>query len=697
MAENGKEKKNTRARRTPSGEKSGRQQDQVLSGAAEAPKIGKIAGPKKKPAQGDGQRTRGKAEQKKAEPKKTPAKKAEPKKAQEKAPAAGKKKAEGSRRASGKGGRKASAPAISQTAAQVQAIKAQQEAQEKRAARKGRGSRSKKAQKPPIKVYFLGGLNEIGKNFTLYECQGDMVIVDCGLSFPDEDMPGVDSVIPDFAFVEKNRERIRGVVITHGHEDHIGAVPYLMKKLNVPVYGTALTIGLIEGKLKEHNLSSANLHVTPAGSHIQLGCMDVELIHVNHSIADAVALAIHSPAGTIVHTGDFKIDMTPAEGAMIDLCRFAELGKEGVLALLADSTNAERPGYTQTEQTVNNSLDSLFMRAEGKRIIVATFASSISRVQMIINCAVKYGRKVALSGRSMVNVMGIASELGYLHIPDGVLIDLNLINRYEPGQLVLITTGSQGEPMSALTRMAFSDHRQVAINPNDFIIISARPIPGNEKTVGAVVDELLKQDCTVIYESMYEVHVSGHACQEELKMMQALTKPKYFIPVHGEQKHLRKHAGLAMAMGMPRENIFIGNIGNVLELHEDHMKQLGDVPAGDVLVDGLGVGDVGSIVLRDRKHLSEDGLIVAVCSIDAQSGKVVSGPDIVSRGFVYVRESEALMDEARDLVYNTLEECARNRVRDWSGMKQSIKDELSRFLYQKTRRNPMILPIIMEV
>lgn len=697
MAENGKEKKNTRARRTPSGEKSGRQQDQVLSGAAEAPKIGKIAGPKKKPAQGDGQRTRGKAEQKKAEPKKTPAKKAEPKKAQEKAPAAGKKKAEGSRRASGKGGRKASAPAISQTAAQVQAIKAQQEAQEKHAARKGRGSRSKKAQKPPIKVYFLGGLNEIGKNFTLYECQGDMVIVDCGLSFPDEDMPGVDSVIPDFAFVEKNRERIRGVVITHGHEDHIGAVPYLMKKLNVPVYGTALTIGLIEGKLKEHNLSSANLHVTPAGSHIQLGCMDVELIHVNHSIADAVALAIHSPAGTIVHTGDFKIDMTPAEGAMIDLCRFAELGKEGVLALLADSTNAERPGYTQTEQTVNNSLDSLFMRAEGKRIIVATFASSISRVQMIINCAVKYGRKVALSGRSMVNVMGIASELGYLHIPDGVLIDLNLINRYEPGQLVLITTGSQGEPMSALTRMAFSDHRQVAINPNDFIIISARPIPGNEKTVGAVVDELLKQDCTVIYESMYDVHVSGHACQEELKMMQALTKPKYFIPVHGEQKHLRKHAGLAMAMGMPRENIFIGDIGNVLELSEEHMKQLPDVPAGDVLVDGLGVGDVGSIVLRDRKHLSEDGLIVAVCSIDAQSGKVVSGPDIVSRGFVYVRESEALMDEARDLVYNTLEECAREHVRDWSGMKQRIKDELSRFLYQKTRRSPMILPIIMEV
>ena len=682
MAE--KEKKNSR-RRTPAGENVSRQQDQVLSGVQNAPKIGKIAGPKKNTG-----KSRGKTEQKKTAAKSAP-------KSAAKTPAKSPSAAKGSgQRGSSRGGRKPQKPALSPTAAQVQALKEQEAALEKRS-RRGRG-RPKKSQKPPVKVYFLGGLNEIGKNFTVYECQNDMLIVDCGLSFPDEDMPGVDSVIPDFAFVEKNWDKIRGVVITHGHEDHIGAVPYLLKKLNVPVYGTALTIGLIEGKLKEHNLhSSAKLHVTPAGSHIQLGCMDVELIHVNHSIADAVALAIHTPGGTIVHTGDFKIDMTPAEGGMIDLARFAELGREGVLALLADSTNAERPGYTQTEQTVNNSLDSLFMRAEGKRIIVATFASSISRVQMIINCAVKYGRKVALSGRSMVNVMGIASELGYLHVPDGVLIDLNMINRYEPGQLVLITTGSQGEPMSALTRMAFSDHRQVAINPNDFIIISARPIPGNEKTVGAVVDELLKQDCTVIYESMYDVHVSGHACQEELKLMQALTRPKYFIPVHGEQKHLRKHAGLAMAMGMPRENIFIGDIGNVLELHEDHMRQLGNVPAGEVMVDGLGVGDVGSIVLRDRKHLSQDGLIVAVCSIDAASGKVVSGPDIVSRGFVYVRESEALMDEARDLVYNTLEECVRQHVRDWSSMKQSIKDELSRFLYQKTRRSPMILPIIMEV
>ncbi len=666
----GNEKKNTRPRRQTG--KDQRPQDQALGGAAEAPRIGKIAGPK---PQGE------KAAAKPARrPRKSP-------------PAGGQSRA-----------KRQTLGAAPIAAAQQAAVKAGapqgnvwQGGTAQPVQKRGRG-RPRKTAKPGIKVYFLGGLNEIGKNFTVYECQDDMIIVDCGLAFPDEEMLGVDLVIPDFAFVEKNREKIRGIVITHGHEDHIGAVPYLLKKLNVPVYGTALTIGLIESKLKEHNLTgSARLQVTPPGSHIRLGCMEVELIHVNHSIADSVALALHTPAGVLVHTGDFKIDCTPAEGAMIDLARFAELGKQGVLALLADSTNAERPGYTQTEQTVNNSLDSLFMRAEGKRIIVATFASSISRVQMIINCAVKYGRKVALSGRSMVNVMGIASELGYLDVPDGVLIDLSLINRYEPGQLVLITTGSQGEPMSALTRMAFSDHRQVAIGPNDFIILSARPIPGNEKTVGAVVDELLKQGCTVIYESMYEVHVSGHACQGELKLIHGLVRPKYFIPVHGEQKHLRKHAGLAMDMGMPQENIFIGDIGNVLEIHEDHMRQLGDVPAGSVMVDGLGVGDVGSIVLRDRKHLAEDGLIVAVCSIEASTGHVVAGPDIVSRGFVYVRESEALMVEARKLVYNTLEECAKRRVRDWSGMKQNVKDELSRFLYRKTQRNPMILPIIMEV
>lgn len=687
------EKKKYYPRRSPA-ITMGKQQDQVLSGAVDAPSMGKISGPGK---------TAGKQPAKTQRPRGGTAKSggrdgAKP----EKAASTGTKKAEEKndprKTVAGRGrGRQSLGTAPIAAAQQAKAARqaAAAEAAARPAQKKGRG---KQKEKPAIRAYFLGGLNEIGKNFTLYECQNDMVIVDCGLAFPDEEMLGIDMVIPDFAFVEKNREKIRGIVITHGHEDHIGAVPYLLKKLNVPVYATALTVGLIEGKLQEHGLTgSARLVVTPPGSHVKLGCMDVEFIHVNHSIADAVALAIHSPAGVIVHTGDFKIDCTPAEGRMIDLARFAELGKEGVLALLADSTNAERPGYTQTEQTVNNSLDTLFQRAEGKRIIVATFASSISRVQMIINCAVKYGRKVALSGRSMVNVMGIASELGYLHVPDGVLVDLNLINRYEPGQLVLITTGSQGEPMSALSRMAFSDHRQVAINPNDFIIISARPIPGNEKTVGAVVDELLKQGCTVIYESMYEVHVSGHACQEELKLMQGLVKPKYFIPVHGEQKHLQKHAGLAVAMGMPRENIFIGTIGSVIELHEDHMRQLGDVPAGSVMVDGLGVGDVGSVVLRDRKHLAEDGLIVAVCSIDTNSGHVVSGPDIVSRGFVYVRESEQLMDEARKLVYNTLESCASRHVRDWAGLKQNVKEELSRFLYRKTQRNPMILPIIMEV
>ena len=687
-----------------------RRQDQVLRGATDAPYIGQIAGPDKtqkktEPAKsGQNQQTykrRGRPPKNTAQANKQTAPQSSSEPQQRRRPGRPPKQqtqparqntAQEQNQNQPQQRRRPGRPPKQQTQPAWQpAVQAQTESQQKR----GRGRPKKK---PGIRAYFLGGLNEIGKNFTVYECQEDMIIVDCGLAFPDEEMFGVDMVIPDFTFVEKNREKIRGIVITHGHEDHIGAVPYLLKKLNVPVYATALTIGLLQSKLQEHTLgSTAKLNVVPAGQHIRLGCMDVEFIHVNHSIADAVALAIHSPAGIVVHTGDFKIDCTPAEGRMIDLARFAELGKEGVLALLADSTNAERPGYTQTEQTVHNSLDSLFLRAEGKRIIVATFASSISRVQMIINCAVKYGRKVALSGRSMVNVMGIASELGYLHVPDGVLIDLNLINRYEPGQLVLITTGSQGEPMSALTRMAFSDHRQVAINPNDFIILSARPIPGNEKTVGAVVDELLKQGCTVIYESMYEVHVSGHACQEELKLMQGLIKPKYFIPVHGEQKHLQKHKGLAISMGVPEKNIFIGSVGSAIEIQEDKLRQLGDVPAGDVMVDGLGVGDVGSVVLRDRKHLAEDGLIVAVCTIDSANGSVVAGPDVVSRGFVYVKESEELMDEARKVVYNTLEKCARQNVRDWASIKQNVKEELSRFLYRKTLRNPMVLPIIMEV
>ena len=554
------------------------------------------------------------------------------------------------------------------------------------------------SQKPPIRAYFLGGLNEIGKNFTLFECQDDMVIVDCGMAFPDGDMLGVDMVIPDFTFVERNVDKIRGVVLTHGHEDHIGALPYLLKKFNFPIYGTKFTLALVDSKLKEHGLSGKvrAVSVRP-GDHIRLGCMDVEFIHVNHSIPDAVALAIHSPAGTIVHTGDFKIDCTPALGDMIDLGRFGELGKEGVLAMFCDSTNAEREGYTKSERKVDSSFDMLFRRAENSRIIIATFASNVSRVQQIINCAVKYGRKVALSGRSMVNVMGIGVEMGYLDVPKGTLIDLDTINRYPKDKIVLVTTGSQGEPMSALTRMAFDDHRKVVVGPGDFIIISARPIPGNEKTIGNVIDELMKRGCEVIYESMYEVHVSGHACREEIKLLQAILKPKYFVPVHGEQKHLRKNAAIAYELGKDPKDVFIGDIGDVLELHEDYMKQLPSVPAGRVLVDGLGVGDVGSIVLRDRKHLAEDGLMIAVCTISAQDGHIISGPDVVSRGFVYVRESEPLIEEARKLVTDVLEDCADSRVHDWGTLKTRIKDELSRMLYEKTRRSPMVLPIIMEI
>ena len=577
----------------------------------------------------------------------------------------------------------------------ARAVAAKQEPRQPQRRSKASGS---KTAKPSIKVYFLGGLNEIGKNFTLFECENDMMIIDCGMAFPDGDMLGIDLVIPDFTFVERNADKIRGIVLTHGHEDHIGSLPYLLKKVNLPLYGTALTLGLVEGKLKEHGLDKkVKFHVTNPGESVKLGCMTAEFIHVNHSISDAVGIAIHSPAGTVIHTGDFKIDCTPTQGEMIDLGRFAQLGREGVLALLADSTNAERPGYTMTERKVSASFENLFKRAENNRIIIATFASNISRVQQIINCAVKYGRKVALSGRSMLNVMGIADSLGYLDIPEGVLIDIDLLNRYPKEKIVLVTTGSQGEPMSALTRMAFADHRKVEVGPGDFIIISARPIPGNEKTVGTVVDELMKRGCEVVYESMYEVHVSGHACQEELKIMQGVTKPKYFIPVHGEQKHLRKHAGLAADMGMDSSHIYIGNIGDVLELNQDYMRQLPSVPAGRVLVDGLGVGDVGSIVLRDRKHLGEDGLIVVVCTLGSGDGRVVSGPDVVSRGFVYVRESESLMDEAKKLVHFILEDSAENNIHDWGTLKTRIKDELSRLLYDRTRRSPMILPIIMEV
>lgn len=551
---------------------------------------------------------------------------------------------------------------------------------------------------PSIKVAFLGGLNEIGKNITLFECCGDMFLLDCGMAFPDGEMLGVDLVLPDFTYIKENIDKIKGIVITHGHEDHIGGLPYLLKECNIPVYGTPLTIGLVENKLKEHNLvSSAKLNVVNAGNIVRMGCMSVELIHVNHSIPDSVGVAIHSPAGILVHTGDFKIDCTPAGGDMIDLTRFAELGKEGVLALMADSTNAERPGYTKTEAKVQESFEHLFVRAKNQRIIIATFASNVNRIQQIINCAYATNRKVAFSGRSMLNYMQVATELGYIDVPAGVIIDIDLLNQYPPEQIVLVTTGSQGEPMSALSRMAYSDHRKVSVGRGDFIIISANPIPGNEKLVGNVIDELLKLGCDVVYESMYEVHVSGHACQEELKIIHSLVKPEFFIPVHGEQKHLRKHAGLAMSLGMSSDNIFIGDIGNVVELKNHSMKQLPSVASGKVFVDGLGVGDVGSIVLRDRKHLGQDGLIIIVASLDIVDGYVVSGPDIVSRGFVYVRESEELLHEVRRIATEILDDFANKNVHEWNIIKNKIKDDVSKHIFNKTRRSPMILPIIMEV
>ena len=550
----------------------------------------------------------------------------------------------------------------------------------------------------PLKIFALGGLNEIGKNIYVYECANDIFVIDCGLAFPDDEMPGVDSVIPDFTYLEKNKDRVRGVVLTHGHEDHIGGLAYLLKKVNVPVYGTRLTLGLVEGKLREHGiLASAKLITVKPGDTVKLGCMSAEFIRVNHSIPDACAIAAHTPAGVVVHTGDFKIDYTPIEGGIIDLARFGELGNKGVLALLSESTNAERPGYTMSERTVGNSFKNIFNQADGRRIIVASFSSNIHRIQQIVDNAVLQKRKVAVSGRSMLNVIQKAIELNYIRIPEGILIDIEQIRHYPPEKTVIVTTGSQGEPLSALARMANNDHRQVTITPEDLIIISATPIPGNEKLVGNVVNELMRLGADVVYEKMYDVHVSGHACQEELKMMMSLTKPRYFVPIHGEYKHLKKHAALARQMGIPEENIFIADIGQVLETNNVSMKISGTVPAGQVLVDGLGVGDVGSVVLRDRKHLAEDGLIIVAATVRKSDGAIVSGIDIVSRGFVYVRESEKLMDEARSIARKTLEEqCSRN-VREWGGMKPALRDSLSSFIYQKTKRSPMILPIIMEI
>lgn len=550
----------------------------------------------------------------------------------------------------------------------------------------------------PVRITALGGINEIGKNLYVYECSNDMFIIDCGLAFPDEDMLGVDLVIPDFTYLEKNREKFRGIVLTHGHEDHIGALPYLLKKVNVPVYGTRLTLGLVEGKLREHGmLAECKLNVVAPRQNVKMGCMSVEFIRVNHSIPDACAMAIHTPAGIIVHTGDFKVDYTPIEGGVIDLARFGELGNKGVLALLSESTNAERPGYTATERKVGESFRSLFASGEGKRIIVATFSSNIHRIQQIINSAKLWDRKVAVSGRSMLNVMNTAKELNYIKIPDGMLIDIDAVNSYPPEKVVIITTGSQGEPLSALSRMSSGDHRQVSITPNDLIIISATPIPGNEKFVGKLVNELMKQGAEVVYEAMYEVHVSGHACQDELKMMLALTKPKFFIPIHGEFKHLMKHKSLAMQMGIPEENIFLLNLGQVVTTDSTQMKITEQVQAGQVLVDGLGVGDVGSVVLRDRKHLAEDGLIMVVATMNRETGAVVAGPDVITRGFVYVKESEELIDNAKQVAVKSFKKCADRNIREWGNIKSTVRDDLSDYIYQKTKRSPMILPVIMEI
>lgn len=553
-----------------------------------------------------------------------------------------------------------------------------------------------KNERAKIKIIPLGGINEIGKNITAIEYKEDIVIIDCGLKFPDDDMFGIDIVIPDVSYLLKNSEKIKGIFLTHGHEDHIGALPYVLKQLNVPVYGTKLTLGIVETKLKEHGLLSSTelIRVKPKDI-IKLSSVSVEFIKTNHSIADSVAIAIHTPLGVVLHTGDFKIDYTPIDGEMMDFARLAEIGRKGVLVMMADSTNVERPGYTMTEKVVGETFNRLFGKANG-RIIVATFASNVHRIQQIITAAQKYEKKVAVSGRSMENIVQVAIELGYLEVDKDVLVPIDQIGKYPNDKMVIITTGSQGEPMSALARMAASEHRKIAIIPGDTVIISATPIPGNEKFVSKVVNQLFKKGAEVIYDSVEKIHVSGHACQEELKLMQALVKPKFFIPVHGEYRHLKKHGELAMELGLPEKNLVICENGDVIELTRNYIKKNGSVTSGQVFVDGLGVGDVGNIVLRDRKHLSQDGILTVVVTIEKQTGKVVSGPDIISRGFVYVRESEGLMDEAREIVRSVLKNCEERQITDWATLKSKIRDELREFLYEKTKRKPMILPIIME-
>lgn len=551
--------------------------------------------------------------------------------------------------------------------------------------------------KPTLKIIPLGGLEEIGKNITVFEYDDEIIIVDCGLEFPTDDMLGVDLVIPDFTYLERNKEKIKGMVITHGHEDHIGSIPYFLKQFDVPIYATKLTIGLIQNKLEEHKLlRSAKLVEVSAGETINFGKIKVELIRSCHSIPDSVMLAIYTPVGVVMHTGDFKIDYTPINSEMTDLTRIAEIGAKGVLALLSDSTNAERKGYTMSESTVGEVFDKLFINCK-KRIVVATFASNVHRVQQIVNAAVENGRKIAICGRSMINMIETARRLGYIDAPDNLFIDIDMIKNYTDEQLVIITTGSQGETMSALTRMANGEHKKVEITPNDLVIISATPIPGNEKLVSKVIDDLMKIGAEVVYSSLADVHVSGHACQEEQKLILSLVKPKYFLPVHGEYRQLIAHADTAKKMGVPAENIFMSTNGRMLELSEDSARLTGTVPVGKILVDGLGVGDVGNVVLRDRQHLSQDGLIVIVMTMDAGSGEIVSGPDVISRGFVYVRESENLMEEVKKVVREEVQNLENQGITDWGTIKSTLKDNLRDYIFQKTKRNPMILPIIMSL
>ena len=552
--------------------------------------------------------------------------------------------------------------------------------------------------KPGLKIIPLGGLHEVGKNITVFQYEDEMIVVDCGLSFPEDEMLGVDLVIPDITYILKNKEKLKGMVITHGHEDHIGSVPYFLKQINTPIYGTKLTLGLIKNKLEEHNLeSSTKLNEVVPGDTIKLGKnFKVEFIQSSHSIPDSVMLAIHTPVGTVLHTGDFKVDYTPMDGKLMDFGRLAELGKKGVLALMSDSTNAERKGFTMSESTVGEVFDRLFNNCR-KRIVVATFASNVHRVQQIVNCAIKYNRKIAVCGRSMINMISTARDLGYIKCPDNLFIDIDMINNYVDEQLLIITTGSQGETMSALTRMASGTHRKVKITQNDLIIISANPIPGNEKHVSKVIDSLMQIGAEVVYSALADVHVSGHACQEEQKLILALTKPKYFIPIHGEYRHLIAHGETAKIMGVPKENIFKLENGKILEIDKNNAEFTGLVQSGIVLVDGLGIGDVGNVVLRDRQHLSQDGLIIVVLTMDGSTGEVIAGPDVISRGFVYVRESENVMEDIKQAVRHEVRRFEQNGVRDWSTIKNSIRENLRDYIFTKTKRNPMIIPILMEI